>query len=99
MIKQIGLPLLGRPILLITRMITDRSGLHSVLLTLFSEHQATSGSFFFNQSRTNSIFFLAESQKNPFKRAHDGVLSDGEGGMRWWVVSGIVKGVQNRMGL
>ena len=32
MIKQIGLPLRGRPILLITRMITDRIGLHSVLL-------------------------------------------------------------------
>ena len=35
MIKQIGLPLYGRPILLITRMITDRIGLHSVLLPLF----------------------------------------------------------------
>ena len=34
MIKQIGLPLCGRPILLITRMITDRIGLHSVLLPL-----------------------------------------------------------------
>ena len=33
-IKQIGLPLHGRPILLITRMITDRIGLHSVLLPL-----------------------------------------------------------------
>ena len=33
-IKQIGLPLHGRPILLITRMITDRTGLHSVLLPL-----------------------------------------------------------------
>ena len=32
MIEQIGLPLRGRPILLITRMITDRIGLHSVLL-------------------------------------------------------------------
>ena len=35
-IKQIGLPLRGRPILLITRMITDRIGLHSVLLPLLS---------------------------------------------------------------
>ena len=34
MIKQIGLPLRGRPILLIARMITDRIGLHSVLLPL-----------------------------------------------------------------
>ena len=33
-IKQIGLPLRGRPILLITRVITDRIGLHSVLLPL-----------------------------------------------------------------
>ena len=34
MIKQIGLPLRGRPVLLITRMITDRIGLPSVLLPL-----------------------------------------------------------------
>ena len=33
-IKQIGLPLGGCPILFITRMITDRIGLHSVLLPL-----------------------------------------------------------------
>ena len=32
--KQIGLPLHGRPILLITRMITDGIGLHLVLLPL-----------------------------------------------------------------
>ena len=31
LIKQIGLPLRGCPILFITRMITDRIGLHSVL--------------------------------------------------------------------
>ena len=37
MIKQIGLPLRGRPILLITRMITDRIGLHSVLLPLLND--------------------------------------------------------------
>ena len=79
-------------------MITDRSGLHSVLLTLFSEHQATSGSFFLIKAE-QIPFFLAESQKKPLKRAHDGLLSDGEVGMGWWVVSGIVKGVQNRMGL
>ena len=34
MIKQIGLPLRGRPILLVSRMITDRIGPHSVLLPL-----------------------------------------------------------------
>ena len=32
--KQIGLPLHGRPILLIICMITDQIGLHSVLLPL-----------------------------------------------------------------
>ena len=32
--KQIGLPLRGRPICLITRMITDRIGLYLVLLPL-----------------------------------------------------------------
>ena len=37
LIKQIGLPLRGHPILLITRMITDQTGLHSVLLPLFIE--------------------------------------------------------------
>ena len=39
MIKQIGLPLRGRPILLITRMITDRIGLHSVLLPLLTGYK------------------------------------------------------------
>ena len=34
MIKQIALPLRGRPVLLITRIITDRIGLHLVLLPL-----------------------------------------------------------------
>jgi len=34
MIKQIGPPLRGLPSLLITRMITDGIGLHSVLLPL-----------------------------------------------------------------
>ena len=33
-IEQIGLPLRGRPILLITSMITDQIGPHSVLLPL-----------------------------------------------------------------
>ena len=33
-LNKIGLQLRGRPILLITRMITDRIGLHSVLLPL-----------------------------------------------------------------
>ena len=38
-IKQIGLPLRGRPILLITRMITGRIGLHSVLFPLLTGAQ------------------------------------------------------------
>ena len=37
LIKQIGLSLRGHPILLITRMITDQTGLHSVLLPLLIE--------------------------------------------------------------
>ena len=37
MIKQIGVPLGGRPILLIARMITERIGLDSVLLPLSAE--------------------------------------------------------------
>ena len=36
LIKQIGLPLRGGPILLITRIIKDRIGLHSVLLPLLN---------------------------------------------------------------
>ena len=39
MIKQIRLPLRGRPILLITRIITDRIGLHSILLPLLTISQ------------------------------------------------------------
>ena len=38
-IKQIGLPLRGRPILLITRMITDRAGHYSVLLPLLTNFE------------------------------------------------------------
>ena len=40
-IKQMGLPLRGRPILLISRMITDRIGLHSVLLPLHNHDVRT----------------------------------------------------------
>ena len=36
--QQIRLPLRGLPILIITRMVTDRIGLHSVLLPLFIAH-------------------------------------------------------------
>ena len=38
--KQIGLLLRVRPILLITRMITDRIGLHSILLPLLIDGEA-----------------------------------------------------------
>ena len=40
-IKQIGLPLRGRPILLITRASTNRIGLHSVLLPLLINFRNT----------------------------------------------------------
>ena len=52
MIKQIRLPLRGRPILLITRMITDQIGLHSVLLPLLIEYEGLNKMMFselFNQ--------------------------------------------------
>ena len=39
-VKQMGLLLRGRPTLLITRMITDRIGLHSVLLPLQIQQRA-----------------------------------------------------------
>ena len=51
-IKQIRLPLRGRPILLITRMITDQIGLHSVLLPLLIEYEGLNKIMFselFNQ--------------------------------------------------
>ena len=52
MIKQIRLLLRGRPILLITRMITDQVGLHSVLLPLLIEYEGLNKIMFselFNQ--------------------------------------------------
>ena len=52
-IKQIGLPLRGRLILLITRMITDRIGLHSVLLLL---HRGII--FLYLQQQQQSLFVL-----------------------------------------
>ena len=52
-IKQIGLSLLGRPILLITRMITDRIGLYSVLLLL---HRGII--FLYLQQQQQSLFVL-----------------------------------------
>ena len=53
MIKQIGLPLRGCLILLITRMITDRIGLHSVLLLL---HRGII--FLYLQQQQQSLFVL-----------------------------------------
>ena len=52
-IKQIGLPLRGHLILLITRMITDRIGLHSVLLLL---HRGII--FLYLQQQQQSLFVL-----------------------------------------
>ena len=65
MIKQIGLPLRGRPILLITRMITDRIGRHEVLLPInhnFNKICDIIGYFLYQNTR-NSKFFFASSQK------------------------------------
>ena len=54
-IKQIGLPLRGRPILLITRLITDRIGLHSVLLPLLIILIIHSKYFFASDARFVSL--------------------------------------------
>ena len=51
-IKQIGVPLRGRPILLITRMITERIVLHSVLLPLSAEDTSK---FFFLKPRAKGL--------------------------------------------
>ena len=50
MIKQFGFPLRGRLILLITRVITDQIGLHSVLLPLLISIHLTA--IFLNTSKT-----------------------------------------------
>ena len=66
-----GLPLRGRPILLITRMITDRIGLHSVLLPLLiiilsqkniSDSEIVLFSFFFNHDRFVLYVFCRDSE-------------------------------------
>ena len=56
MIKQIGLPLCGRPILLITGMITDQIGLHSVLLPLLISIHLTA--IFLNTSKTVCYYLV-----------------------------------------
>ena len=56
--KQIGLPLRGRPILLITRVITDRIGLHSVLLPLYI-YIYICIHFFFIDTCEHSFFHLS----------------------------------------
>ena len=58
MIKQIGLPLRGRPILFITRMITDRIGLHSVLLLSHIVHAGVLISFCYSPFLIFFFFFF-----------------------------------------
>ena len=68
-------PLRGRPICLITGMITDRIGRHKVLLPInhnFNKIFDIIG-YFLNQNTRNSNFFFASSEKKkPFKHARDG---------------------------
>ena len=61
--KQIGLPLRGRPILLITRLITDRIGLHSVLLPLFITNGRRKGVF----GTKKSSYIAGKRMKNQFR--------------------------------
>ena len=82
-IKQIGLPLRGRPILLITRMSTDRIGRHEVLLPInhnFNKICDIIG-YFLNQNTRNSKFCFASSEKKIHLSARS--LSNGRGS---WVV-------------
>ena len=58
MIKQIGLPLRGRPILLISRMITDRIGLHSVLLPLLIKSRSVLELSHEKKFKKNKIFLF-----------------------------------------
>ena len=68
-------PIRGRPILLITRMITDGIGRHEVMLPInhnFNKICDIIG-YFLNQNTRNSKFCFASSEKKkPFKRARDG---------------------------
>ena len=73
-IKQSRIPLRGRPILFTTRMITDRIGLHSVLLPLLIERRSVTsryhGSNFFWITTIGSCNDDGEQQKiNGFRLA------------------------------
>jgi len=64
-INKIGQPHSGRPICVITSMITDRIGRHEVLLPInhnFNKICDILGSFF-NQNTRNSEIFFAGSEK------------------------------------
>ena len=60
---------------LITRMITDRIGLHSVLLPInnnFNKICDTIGYFLKQNTRNSKFCFPSSEKKKPFKRARDG---------------------------
>ena len=61
--QQIGLPLRGRPILLITRLITDRIGLHSVLLPIFILSYISELWFSFSSFGANGFYILTAREK------------------------------------
>ena len=65
-IKQIGLPLRGRPILLITRIIIDRIGRHEVLLTInhnFNKICNIIGYFLIKTQEIRNFVLLAAKKK------------------------------------
>ena len=84
--SQIGLPLRGRPILLNTRMITDRIGLHSVLLPLFfcgnDSAVLTKKHFFSTTPMLGDRFPPCIGQKKPTKCFKGGVSLPFKGSLR-----------------
>ena len=65
----------GRPICLITSMITDRIGRHEVLLPINHNFNKICNiiGYFLNQNTRNSTFcFASREKRKPFKRARDG---------------------------
>ena len=64
--QQIGLPLRGRPILLITRLITARIGLHSVLLPIFILSNISELWFSFSSFFGANGFYVLTARKKVF---------------------------------
>ena len=74
-IRSVIIRVRGRPICLITSMITDRIGRHEVLLPInhnFNKICDTIGYFLNQNTRNSKSCFASSEKKQPFKRARDG---------------------------